>query len=46
VRQLDMASAGRLAAEALRLDSAEDVRALVAGAAAESPLAMTESSTP
>jgi phosphoenolpyruvate-protein phosphotransferase/dihydroxyacetone kinase phosphotransfer subunit len=46
VRQLDMASAGRLAAEALRLDSPEDVRALVAGAAAESSLAMTESSTP
>jgi multiphosphoryl transfer protein len=42
VRQLDMGTAGRLAREALRLDSAGDVRALVAGESAKAPLALSE----
>jgi multiphosphoryl transfer protein len=42
VRQVDTATAGRVAREALRLDSAEDVRALVAGESAEAPLALSE----
>jgi multiphosphoryl transfer protein len=40
VRQVDTAAAGRLAREALRLSSAEEVRALVAEA--ETPLALSE----
>jgi multiphosphoryl transfer protein len=43
VRQVDTAAAGRLAREALRSSSAEEVRALVAGEKAEAPLAMSES---
>jgi multiphosphoryl transfer protein len=42
VRQVDTATAGRLAREALRSSSAEEVRALVAGEAAEAPLAFSE----
>jgi multiphosphoryl transfer protein len=43
VRQVDTGTAGRLAREALRSSSAEEVRALVAGEKAEAPLAMSES---
>ena len=46
VRQVDAGEAGLLAREALRLASADDVRGLVAGEAAEAPLAMSEPSTP
>jgi multiphosphoryl transfer protein len=42
VRHVNTETAGPLAREALRLSSAEDVRALVAGEAAEPPLAMSE----
>jgi multiphosphoryl transfer protein len=41
VRQVDTGTAGRLARDALRLSSSEDVRALV-GEAAEAPLALSE----
>ncbi len=46
VRKVDAGAAGRLAREALRLSSAEDVRALVAGDTAEAPLALSETATP
>jgi multiphosphoryl transfer protein len=46
VRKVDAGAAGRLAREALRLSSAEDVRALVAGETAEAPLALSETATP
>ena len=46
VRQVDTGTAVLVTREALRLSSAEDVRALVAGKAAEAPLAMSEPSTP
>jgi phosphoenolpyruvate-protein phosphotransferase/dihydroxyacetone kinase phosphotransfer subunit len=46
VRKVDAGAAGRLAREALRLSSAEDVRALVAGGTAEAPLALSETATP
>jgi multiphosphoryl transfer protein len=46
VRQVDAGEAGLLAREALRLASADDVRGLVAGEAAEAPLAISEPSTP
>jgi multiphosphoryl transfer protein len=42
VRQMDTATAGRLAREALRSSSAEEVRALVAGDKDEAPLALSE----
>jgi phosphocarrier protein FPr len=45
VRQLDTESAGLLAREALRLSSAEDVRALV-GVADEASIELSETSTP
>ena len=45
VRQLDTESAGLLAREALRLSSAEDVRALVGGAT-EASIKLSETSTP
>jgi multiphosphoryl transfer protein len=45
VRQLDSEAAGRLAREALRLSSAEDVRALVGGAT-EASVLLSEASTP
>jgi phosphoenolpyruvate-protein phosphotransferase/dihydroxyacetone kinase phosphotransfer subunit len=46
VRHVNTETAGPLAREALRLSSSEDVRALVAGHAAEPPLAMSETPTP
>jgi multiphosphoryl transfer protein len=46
VRQVDAGEAGLLARGALRLASADDVRGLVAGEAAEAPLAMSEPSRP
>ena len=46
IRKVDAGAAGRLAREALRLSSAEDVRALVAGETAEAPLALSETATP
>ncbi|MGH3063302.1 MAG: putative PEP-binding protein, partial [Gaiellaceae bacterium] len=42
VRHVNIETAGPLARDAVRLSSAEDVRALVAGEAAEPPLAMSE----
>jgi phosphoenolpyruvate-protein phosphotransferase/dihydroxyacetone kinase phosphotransfer subunit len=46
VRRVDAGAATALAREALRLPSAEDVRALFAGEAAGASIAMSESSTP
>ena len=46
VRKVDAGAAGRLAREALRLSSAEDVRVLVAGETAEAALALSETATP
>jgi phosphocarrier protein FPr len=46
VRQVDTGAARLLAREALRLSSAEDVRALVATEAPEAPFAISEPSTP
>jgi phosphoenolpyruvate-protein kinase (PTS system EI component) len=46
VRRVDAGAATALAREALRLASAEDVRALFAGEAAAASIAMSESSTP
>ena len=46
VRQVDAGAAVVLAGEAQRLASAEDVRELVAGEAAPTSLAMSETSTP
>ena len=46
IRKVDAGAAGRLAREALRLSSAEDVRALVAGETAEATLALSETATP
>ena len=45
VRQVDTGTAGLLAREALRLSSAEDVRALVGGAT-EASIELSETSTP
>jgi multiphosphoryl transfer protein len=42
VRHVNIETAGPLARDAVRLSSAEDVRALIAGEAAEPPLAMSE----
>jgi len=46
VRRVDAGAATALAREALRLASAEDVRALFAGEAAAASIAMSENSTP
>ncbi len=46
VRRLDAGAAADLAGEALRLTSAEDVRALLAAEGAVASVAMSESSTP
>jgi multiphosphoryl transfer protein len=46
VRRLDAGAAAELAGEALRLASAEDVRALVAAEAGTAPIAASERSNP